>query len=265
MTTDHLTKLWRCAATLAACVAIFSFSLTRASASTTYTDGFEGSTFNPFWNLVQTLGSVTPSTTQAHSGSQSAQFTSTGGGQRNLDLIHSFGQGVQGDFTVYFYDAAPGQQTLYENLNLFNTVTNIGAGVGTQDFDAFCYTAAAIGNGPNANCGVFPLNTTTNVARTLGWHRFDINVDPGILTILIDGTQVYQVPGNYVFDTVTLNVSGPGFRPNTTAFFDDFRATYTAATTPTPEPASGILIACALIGFWCAQWTKLKRRHVVNP
>jgi hypothetical protein len=96
-----------------------------------------------------------------------------------------------------------------------------------MDFDAYCYMAALVPDGinlrgPSAACGIYPQPSTTSVTRTLGWHLLDINALANSLSFSIDGAQVFNATGDYSFDTVTINVSGPGFRPNTVAYFDDF-------------------------------------------
>jgi hypothetical protein len=144
-----------------------------ASADITYTDGFEGSSFNPFWTVGQVTGTVSLSTNEAHSGTQSAEFASGDGADRFLTLTHSFASPMTGTASVWFYDNAPGQQTLYEQLQLFTVGQGVGfASVGTMDFDAFCYEASIdtlSGTvGPNANCGIYPQQSTTDVSRTVG-------------------------------------------------------------------------------------------------
>jgi len=46
-----------------------------------------------------------------------------------------------------------------------------------------------------------------------------------MVSFYIDGAPVYTTTADYSFDTITLNVSGPSWRPDTNAYFDDF--TYT--------------------------------------
>jgi DNA polymerase III delta prime subunit len=98
------------------------------------------------------------------------------------------------------------------------------ASVGTQDFDANCYKAF-VGNGafgPNANCGVYPQLETTPVQRTPGWHVFSVDYGASTVSVSIDGLVVLTAPVDYEFDTIQLSVSGPNWRPNTTAYFDNY-------------------------------------------
>jgi hypothetical protein len=216
-----------------------------------FSDSFEGSSFNPYWTITQQYGTVTLSTAEAHSGSQSAAFSSTYGGQREMLLTHTYTSENQGDVSVWFYDAAPGQETLYEKLYAYDTVSGWIADIGTQDFDAYCYAVdfynpgLGLSEGPNANCGIYPQLSTTDVSRTLGWHQLAIDYGPGGTSFLIDGNTVFTAPGSYTFDAVELDVSGPDWRPNTTAYFDDFNVT----TGAVPEPSTFILLLGGLAGL----------------
>jgi len=202
-----------------------------------FSDGYEGSALDPFWTVTQQFGAISLTTEQAHSGIQSAKFSSSFGGQREMHLTHNFPTAQKGTFSIYFYDVAPGQETLYEKLSLYNAISGESASIGTQDFDAFCYTAQMFNyntnvlQGPNANCGIFPQTSTTNVTRTPGWHKLEINVATASIWFAIDGVQVFTSQGDYSFDSVDIFVSGPFWRPNTVAYFDDFsfqvNATYT--------------------------------------
>jgi hypothetical protein len=193
-----------------------------------YIDGFESPAIGPFWSLTQTFGTVGLTSTVAHTGGQAVQFTSASGGQRDLHMAHRFSGPQKGAFTIWFNDVAAGSQTLYEQLNLTNSLApNQSANIGIMDYDAHCYVAwlTDAGNGvhgPNRRCGVFPQVTTTNVPRTPGWHRLSIVVGATETTFSIDGVNVLVVPGDFAFDRVDVSVTGPSWRPNTVAYFDDF-------------------------------------------
>jgi hypothetical protein len=201
----------------------------QSTGAPSYTDSFEGPTINSFWSVVQENGLVALTTEQAHSGKQSAKFVSKPGGQRYIQLTHRFDSPVKGAFAAWFYDAAPGQETLYEQIQLNNSKQGSSAAIGTMDYDAKCYIATlntgAVDLGPNATCGYYPRASTTSVPRTAGWHRFEITVGTNTVSFFIDGVPVYSTTADYGFDSITLNVSGPSWRPDTYAYLDDFSFT----------------------------------------
>src|SRR5437660_3380329 len=212
-------------------ILIFVLEIAAAASTPTsnYIDSFEGPAINNFWALNQTLGTISLTSEQDHGGAKSVKFSSIGGGQREIHLTHTFPTATKGEFSVFFYDAAPGQETLYQQIRLFNSVTQDSAVIGTQDFDAFCYSAylfnynTNVGQGPNANCGSFPQTSTTNIARTTGWHQFVIDICATSISLSIDGSQVFTANGDYQYDSVDLGMSGPAFRPpNVIAYWDDF-------------------------------------------
>jgi hypothetical protein len=240
----------------------FTFVSISALASTiNFSDSFEASTINPFWTTQTQNGSLQLSSAISFSGSQSVEFIATGGGQREVHLEHNFGEAVTGDFSVEFYDYAPGAQTLYEDLYLFNSIDpNENAFIGVQDFDASCYAVGIAGGGPNATCGSFPQETTTNVSRAAGWHLLDLNIGSSSVTASIDGVNVYTASGKYSYDSFYIGISGPAFRPNTIAYFDDFSLSADPAT-GVPEPGTFVFGALAIL---LAGLQSLKRQSVVN-
>src|SRR5690349_24329307 len=87
-----------------------------ASAQSAYSDDFEATTVNAFWtSTMQQNGTVALSTDQNYtsSGIRSIKFASASGGQREMHLTHTFSAPTKGTFSVWYYDYAPGQQTLY--------------------------------------------------------------------------------------------------------------------------------------------------------
>jgi len=243
-------------------VAFFLLSAALLHASASYSDNFEASTINSFWTVTQQYGTVALSNALNHTpgGNQSLSFNSTYGGQREIFVSHQFGSPVTGDFSVWFYDAAPNQETQYEQIELYNSVTADYVSIGTQDFDAFCYEAQMYNanthaqQGPNANCGVYPQISTTNISRTSGWHHFDVDVGASSTTLGIDGVTVFGGVGSYSYDNVLLFQSGPYWRPNTGSFWDDF--SYHA--TSTPEPGTLLLLGTGVTGIAGALRRKLK-------
>ena len=192
-----------------------------------FAESFEGVQIYPYWTLTQQYGTLALSKDHAYSGSQSLKFASTTGGNRNIIATHKFAQRTQGSISIAFYDSAPSQETLYEYLTLSDS-TNPShyAAVGTQDFDANCYMAYVVNGsavlGPGANCGIYPQTETTPVKRTAGWHIFSIHYDTSAVSIAIDGTVIFTAPVSFEFDTVQLVATGPYWRPNTVAYFDNY-------------------------------------------
>ena len=199
-----------------------------------YVDTFETPTIipGPFWTLTQQYGTarLVQGTNHSFGGHQALKFSSTQGGQREMIAAHTFTLPQKGTFSIWFYDVAPGQETQYEQMSLSNSVTGDYASIGTQDFDAFCYEAqlynynTKVQQGPNQNCGIYPQISTTNVQRTAGWHNLSIFVGTDSITLAIDGTSVFTTAGNYSYDSVSIFQSGPGWRPDTYSYWDDFAA-----------------------------------------
>lgn len=197
-----------------------------------FSDSFEGTSIYPYWAVSEQSGIVSLSRDQAYSGSQSLKFASVSGNDRTMTVTHKFARLTKGDVSIAFYDSAPGQETLYEQLILSDSSNPNGAArVGTNDFDAYCYMARVGSQGPNANCGIYPQQQTTPVRRTQGWHVFSIYYDQFRVSIWIDGQQVYSVRGDYRFDTAQILVEAPYWRPDSVAYFDCFSFT--------PLPAFG--------------------------
>src|SRR5271157_5678907 len=225
-----------------------------------FSDNFEASTLNPFWTVRQQfplLVFLSPYQNHTPGGMQSVEFSPVfpvffgafspiGGGEGLIGLSHQFAVPQKGDFSIYFYDTAPGAQTQYEQFNLYNSVTTDLASIGTQDFDAFCYEAqlynysTQVRQGPNANCGQFPQTSTTNVPRTAGWHKLDILVASSTITLSIDGNAVFSTGGDYSYDFI--EIVQFGFRPYTAySYWDDFAFSSSGCQVSLPNtwPQSG--------------------------
>jgi hypothetical protein len=166
-----------------------------------------------FWVPTEQYGSAQLSSDQHHSGIQSLKLASTGGGQRYIYLTHAFPQATKGTLSVWFYDTAPGLQTLYSSIYAFDSATPFNAfKVGVADWNGSNY----IWYGPGLS------ETPTSVTRTLGWHHFVLRVAASGFEAVIDNVVVGTVAGDFTFDTVQLILSGPVWRPDATFYFDDF-------------------------------------------
>lgn len=183
----------------------------------TFSDDFEAQSIDPFWaNISQQYGTVSLSSDQAHSGSQSAKFSSTSGGQRYIWLKHEFPNVMEGNVSVWFYDTAPGQQTLYAQIRVYNTtITYPEPGshfdLGVMDWDGGNYWFG----GPSDS-------GRTSISRTAGWHKFEIKISSTGGQMFIDDILVDSFTGDFGFNAISLVLSGPGWRPNATYYFDDF-------------------------------------------
>jgi hypothetical protein len=99
----------------------------------------------------------------------------TGGGQRNIWLLHTFPTTTTGTLSVWWYDTLG---NLYSGLYGFNSATGVQISLGVYDNSAPYYVW---------NAGT---PTYTTVSRTVGWHQLTIDVTTTGLTALSDGTQV---------------------------------------------------------------------------
>ena len=96
----------------------------------------------------------------------------------------------------------------------------------------------------------------TDISRTSGWHLLQIDASATGGTAYIDGTSIGAThSGDYRFDTVVLQLSGPGWRPGATYYYDDFKIT----STPTPEPATILLFGTGIVGMTAR---KFRRKRV---
>src|SRR5437899_12070686 len=76
----------------------------------TFVDGFEGPTLNPFWSQTTRSGSVKfPSTALVHSGHQSVEFDSIESSEdKGIGLVHTFETPTYGRVSVWLYDNGAG-------------------------------------------------------------------------------------------------------------------------------------------------------------
>lgn len=235
-----------------------SLAVPLSGSSINFVDGFENPTLDPFWTVTQNFGTVGVSSVNSHTGSQSVAFVSQSGGQRDVFLTHSFGGPMKGTASAWFYDVAPGQETLYEWFSLFQASDPNGSRIGISDYDALCYNANIFSTGPNAACGIYPQTITAPVSRALGWHLFEIAYLENEVRLSIDGQLIHSLTGDYTFDSMRMNISGPSWRPNTTAYFDDF----SIQADSVPEPETLLLTGISVLWLFLR---RLSASKVSNP
>lgn len=179
-----------------------------ATAATSYFDGFEGVTLDPFWTVKQQNGTITLCATQAYAGAQSARFMRTTGGQLELKLSHTFELPQFGTASVWFYDSV---FYCYAGFILENTNLGKQASLGVQDWDYGNYYWGSYTAG-----GTSP--------RIVGWHLFSITTSSTNQVITLDGAVLFSGTNeNIGFNRVSLNTSGPG--GSGSYFYDDFSFT----------------------------------------
>lgn len=211
-----------------------------------FIDSFEAATLNPFWSVHTQSGSLTvPSNAQAHTGTRSAQFNSTSSAlHKEIQLFHTFPQPVFGKVSVWVYDTgADVFSSNYLFLTLDNSVLGMRSDIGTQDYDL----------GPGIGGDVYYYRnwvdynqqpSRSSIDRTRTWHEWAIDTQPGSLSISIDGSTVYSGSDGKPFDSVSLSMFGPSWRPAWVGYFDDFQFVE-AGPNPVPVPPS---LAMAILG-----------------
>jgi hypothetical protein len=223
--------------TLAILFALIVFVAPAEGSPITFTDGFEGSSFSSFWSLKQQNGTIQLSSTQSHSGSQSAQLTALGGGQVDVWLTHTFSESTQGTLSVWFFDTGAGP---YAGLYAYDSGISSNSFASNVADWAPGYGSPYIWSGPGVG------ESPTSVARTPGWHELRLEITPTGYSSFVDNMVTGSVTGNFTFDTVLLLVSGPS--RTGTFYFDDFTATV-ETTSPVPEPSTISLLGLGVVGL----------------
>lgn len=195
-----------------------------------FVDNFEAPTFDSYWTVSHESGSTTLSST-AHTGDQSAALSAFAGQNGGGGLHQFFATPMRGYASVWVYDTAPGQQTRYCHLTLYNTEIPYSQPgnnfwVGFEDHTPSYYTVINPATGMSVN---------TAVPRSVGWHHFEIVINDNGGEYRIDGATVYTFKGVYQFDQISLEVYGPSWRPSATFYFDDLVLVTTPVVDCTPR------------------------------
>jgi hypothetical protein len=192
-----------------------------------FTDSFEGAALDPWWSTFTQSGSISLSTAQARTGKQSLQLDTTASSlDKGVGVYHSFASPQYGDVSVWFYDTGAGvSSSNYITISINNQATGWGAALDTYDYG---FAGGGPGRGDQYNyfdTATMANPSETGITRTQAWHQFEFRATPQSLSILVDGTTVYNRAGDVPFDRVSLSLSGPYWRPAFTTFFDDFAFT----------------------------------------
>ncbi len=196
-----------------------------------FSDDFEGSALNPFWQTATSSGNVIfPSTVQAHSGNQSVQLsTYMSSAHKGINVLHTFDTPRYGATSIWVYDTGAGVAS--SNAFYFN-IYNPDRGIaqwGTWDYD-FRRTE------DNYRFGYSDYDTNSNgnfympFNRSQGWHLWSIEAVPNQLRFSIDGQPVQSVPVDLPFTRILFGEGAPNWRPAWTSYWDDFEFTEYAQT-----------------------------------
>lgn len=244
------TRIYLSSLTLVCCLVLCSVS----QAAVTFSDGFEGTTLNPFWSTQEQSGTITLSSAQAHSGSQSAQFSSTyGTGQKEIRLYHEFGEAMYGTAAIWVYDTgADVGSSNYFAFQLMNSNLDTGCYVGTYDYDL-----GSPGSGSTYRYG-YPGQVggaISAIDRTTAWHHIEFTMTESVSSVTLDGNALYSGAGGTTFDAIRIRMYGPTWRPAFTSYWDDFSIDAYEAS---PVPAPGAVLLAGL-GTGLVGWLRRRR------
>jgi hypothetical protein len=194
---------------------LFPLLTTLPLAAQAFSDGFEGSTLDPFWTAFTNNGTVTmPSTAVVHSGSQSLQLDTSSAPSapvKAAGIRHLFSTPCYGRLSVWMND----HMATAASSN-YITLWAPPYAVGTFDYNL------SPTNGGSYVYQTSGVSVHTNIPKSPGWHRFEISSTPTSTTISVDGIVVFSGGGGQPFTEVQLEMHAPGWRPNWTCSFDDF-------------------------------------------
>ena len=216
-----------------------------------FTDAFDGSTLDPFWNAnsnVVEIGNPAPGPgyityPSSYRGVPCVQLTTVNNGDGNdLALAHAFSGMTYGDASVSFYDTGAGLSSgNYMGIRLL-TDSSTDAAIFTEDYGPPYAEGYDYWIQPNST-----TNIDTGVLRTQAWHQLEINDTQEQMTFSIDGTVIYTASPGTPFDNVSLIDGDWSGRPGFTTYYKDF--SFNGDPASVPEPSTLTLFGSALLGL----------------
>lgn len=220
-------------------IALCLLFATRVACAGVFADGFEGAALDPFWSTFTQNGSISLTTDIAHSGNQSARFSSFNTFANKYEyLFHDFSTPTYGTTSVWIFDTGAGvASSNYIGFLVENANTGFYAGLTTYDFG---FPGGGPGRGDQYNFYSNGFISASGINRTRAWHQYAIVSTPTELTLKVDGISLYSQATGNPFTQVRLYSQAPDFRPAFTQYFDDFVFESFDVST-VPEPFSVVL------------------------
>jgi hypothetical protein len=187
------------------CLIVALLVMPSLSSAQAFTDGFEGTSINPFWTVEgypAGAGSLTNSV--ARTGNQSLMLNAA------EHAYHDFGAPQTGSISVW----------------ILGSQVCCGEGAGLQVYDPGYskWTLLATGTGGSeiaAGYGVGSDQTYYHVPSSPSdWHHLEIHIDASGARTLLDGVTIANNPDITSFQAVELVIWGGG--SSGTVYFDDF-------------------------------------------
>ena len=193
--------------------------------------GFEWPTTTPgesYTNENQILGwhneygTVSPSTEQAHSGIKSLKIDPTSSVSKGVRAGFCY-PGLMGDASIkgYFYD--PQGQNANDQSGFISIFDNTTGSIEGNQFALGVYKSGATGSG-DYYCLYTGSWSATSVARSIGWHSFEIRINSSGVTAKIDGVTVCE-NNNRLTEAWAVRLFGGAFTNPLTMYWDDIELT----------------------------------------